>query len=254
MTSRNPITDLQELAMRAMLAELGTISGLAKTKIWEPWHLSLWQHLIPEFVVSYKALIASCQQKDLSASAWMTRSLLELTVWVVYCVGSRDNAKRFYDDKARDAFDLLDHLKLFAALADKPDTTLSDLIDTTREALVDRLPAEGYEDIDETYQKVHHAAKQLGLGPFFKNTNKLLSKFAHPTAMMVFSFPDEDSRAQASKFSLVLGTVLCVSSMAEFDRYANTVGGTTSKSDADKWMSELGLKASLLRGDHRNTE
>src|ERR1039458_2967123 len=97
MTSRNPITDLQELAMRAMLAELDTISELAKAKIWEPWHLSLWQHLIPEFVVSYKALIASCQQKDLSASAWMTRNLLELTVWVAYCVGSRDNAKRFYE-------------------------------------------------------------------------------------------------------------------------------------------------------------
>jgi len=35
-----------------------------------------------------------------------------------------------------------------------------------------------------------------GLGPFFASMNKLLSKFAHPTAMTVFSFPDESSRAQ----------------------------------------------------------
>src|ERR1035441_8256591 len=146
----------------------------------------------------------------------MTRNLLELTVWVTYCVGSRDNAKRFYDDKARDVFDLLNHMKLFVGLAENPDITVANLIETTRDGLFHRLPAEGYEDIEESYQPVHHAAQEIGLGPCFKNMNKMLSKFAHPTAMMVFSFPDEDSRAQASVSFLALGTVLCVASMAEF--------------------------------------
>jgi hypothetical protein len=51
----------------------------------------------------------------------------------------------------------------------------------------------------------------------------MLSKFAHPTAMMIFSFPDEPKRGQACGFFLGLGSVLCMASMMTFEDYAKEV-------------------------------
>ena len=208
------------------------VSELEKSKVLEPWHLDLWQNLISEFGLWYKALVASCEEKNISAAAWLTRSVLELTVWVTYCVRSRDDAKRFYDDKARDVFDVLDHLKVLAKLGDKPDFSLTDLIDEARKRIADRVTTDGYEQIDETYQRVHNAAQQVGLGPLFGSMNKLFSKFAHPTAMMVFSYPDEAHRAQASVVFLTLGIGFCTASMAEFEQYAKAICPTTTSPDS----------------------
>lgn len=93
----------------------------------------------------------------------------------------------------------------------------------TRKRIANSAQSEGYEGIDESYQRVHEAATQIGLAAFFRSTNKLLSKFAHPTARMVFSLPNESSRTQFCEFFIVLGSVLCISSMAEFERFAKAL-------------------------------
>lgn len=102
-------------------------------------------------------------------------------------------------------------------------------IEKTWKRIADQAEAVGYENIHETYQRVEHAAQQMGLGPFFRSTNKLLSKFTHPTAILVFSFPDEAARAEVCVLFLTLGSILCLTSMAEFERYAKMAGATTGR-------------------------
>jgi hypothetical protein len=228
MTNPNdPIENLKIHGLVAIKSGLDAVSELAKANILEPWHLDLWQHLISEFGLVYKPLLASYDEKNIRASAWLARNLLELNIWLTYCVKSRDDAKRFYDDKARDMFDFLNHMEVLMKLPDRADLSMADLIDGTRKRILDWAETDGCEDIDETYQRVHTAAQELGLGAFFRSMNKMLSKFAHPTAMMVFSYPDEASRAQGCAFFLAVGMILCAVSMDEFDRYARAISART---------------------------
>jgi hypothetical protein len=131
--------------------------------------MDLWENLLSEIGASYMALIALHNDKNVSAAAWMTRNLLELTVWAASCVQSRDAAKRFYDDKARDVFDFLDAVEGLAKLGEKTDISISDLVQTTRKRIANSAQSEGYEGLDESYQRVHEAAKQVGLAAFFRS-------------------------------------------------------------------------------------
>lgn len=215
----DPVEQLQAHGLIAIKQSLDLLSEVEKPDILESWHVDLWQHLVSEFFLSHQALVVAYAAKDVSSCAWRTRNLLELTVWVAYCIQSSENAKRFYDDKARDVFEMLDSVKGLAALGDTPDLNLSTLIDETRTRVEEKAKALGYEDIDEAYQRVNNAAQEVGFGPFFGGINKMLSKFAHPTAMMVFSLLDEGDRNRACVIFLVLGMILCMMAMQEFEAY-----------------------------------
>jgi hypothetical protein len=109
--------------------------------------------------------------------AWLTRNLLELGVWLEYCAGSADRAKEFVLDAARDAHDAVNI----------PDGVLGTeySLKEAREELLQRTREDGFETLDEKYKSVYAAATELGKGEAFKYSNKLLSKFAHPTALHV---------------------------------------------------------------------
>lgn len=223
MSKKGEVSSLQIEAVFAIKHGLELVRKLETSGILEPWQLDLWQNLIPEFFLCYKAAAAACEEKNVCAAAWATRNLLELTVWLNYCVRSRDCAKRFYDDKARDIVNFLDAIDGLVKLINNPDLATFDLLEGTRQRIAMKAELDGYEDIHGTYQPVHEAAQEVGLGLFFRSTNKLLSKFAHPTAMIVFSLQDEPGRSQTCAFFSVLGTILCISSMAEFEKYTNMI-------------------------------
>jgi hypothetical protein len=113
------------------------VTELGKSGTLEPWYLDLWQNLISEFLPSYMTLQRFVSEKNMSASAWMARNLLELMVWVIYCVKSRDGAKRFYDDKVRDVFDFLDQTELLVKMSKKPEVVAETLISETRDRVAD---------------------------------------------------------------------------------------------------------------------
>jgi hypothetical protein len=104
----DPNAPLRAAAIFAIQRNLGLVSEIAKSAGFEAWRLDLWQHLISEVFFAYGALEAAFTERNPAASAWTARNLLELTVWVAYCVRSRDDAKRFYDDEARDVLEFLD--------------------------------------------------------------------------------------------------------------------------------------------------
>lgn len=80
-------------------------------------------------------------------------------------------------DAARDALDALD----------VPDGVFS--VDFSfqgaRRELIDRAKAEGFETLDESYTRISTVAQKLGVGEAYTHFNRLLSKFAHPTALVV---------------------------------------------------------------------
>jgi hypothetical protein len=124
------------------------------------------------------------KERPLSAVAWIARNLLELVVWVKYCSASDENANTFADDCARDAVQAIDLPDGFSN-----DETFSHR--DARASIIKKAKEAGFETVDEGYTRVANAAKAVGLDEMFKHSNKLYSKFAHPTALMVMTPMEE---------------------------------------------------------------
>jgi hypothetical protein len=58
----------------------------------------------------------------------------------------------------------------------------------------------GFETLDESYARVSKIAKDVGKGEVFKYLNKLLSKFAHPTALSIIYNGGETENRLRQKF------------------------------------------------------
>jgi hypothetical protein len=129
-------------------------------------------------------------QRSLGTVAWLARNLLELAIWSEHCAASKENAKEFWLDSARDAFDALD-------IPDGP--LLHSSLEPTRRLLLDNAAADGF-DIEQEYARVSSVAKKLGRGEAFKHVNKTLSKYAHPTALAIFSPGGNAQEALRTKF------------------------------------------------------
>ena len=120
---------------------------------------------------------------SINAVAWHSRNLLELAMWSEHCAKNEENARQFVLDAARDACDALnipDEIVFAASVKD------------TRQELIDKAQSDGF-DIEEKYTAVSKVAKQLGHSDIFRTLNKLLSKFAHPTAMLILYNPTDSS-------------------------------------------------------------
>jgi hypothetical protein len=121
------------------------------------------------------------QDEALPAAAWNARNLLELWIWTEYCAASRANAQRFHDDALRDAAGLTNALSKMCELhgledhGAEPRRTLEEM--TFKE--------HGVQSIGTNYERVSAAAKKVGLDAKYAAYNSDLSKFAHPTALLV---------------------------------------------------------------------
>ena len=180
-------------ANRSMLekripAELNKIKlafvDIDRRKGWESWRLTLAVDLVESIERNCAQLLETMDTDRLPATAWITRNLLELLVWVKYCGVSRENAWRFHEDALRDLKGLMDALvKSLRALG------LADEVSEAAAVRVKQIASEklGLEDIDAGFLAVSQAAKAPGveMGDRFGPIHRQLSKFAHPTAGLV---------------------------------------------------------------------
>jgi hypothetical protein len=163
------------------------------------------------------------RKRRMSTVAWLTRNLLELSVWIRFCNLSNEKAKTFHADAVRDLFGLYQAVELlsgfegdtkkrfFANLAHdaldpleaaqeiaKMEFILNNaLVEQTEPSLArQQFPllaqAIGVTELADNFTKVHSAAGELGCADFFNKQNKVLSKFAHPTALFVLSTGYDD--------------------------------------------------------------
>ncbi len=118
-------------------------------------------------------LVRAKRRGPLDHVAWVTRNILELRIWVEYCSQSQDHAEEFFQDAIRD---LNDVQRSVGGLDPEDVATLQKadkFIGNAKKA--------------HQFKNVRDAAKEVDLLPFFEQNNKVLSKFAHPTAMFVLT-------------------------------------------------------------------
>lgn len=126
-------------------------------------------------------LIETYRAARIDSVAQAMRNLLELCIWTEFCGMSEVNAKRFYDDVARDMRDLMEAVQsIYTIINKEPERRLAGMMDD----LKTNAPKFDIDDIDSQYTLVNNAAgvvgKQLPHAKFYKAA----SKFAHPTALL----------------------------------------------------------------------
>lgn len=176
-------------AMNIALKRLAANPGLDNA-----WHVQVLGALCSNIFSEYLLLKSDYERKqrdDASLLAWRARNLLELSVWCVYFSKGRENARRLYEDAGRDALELYNAIDTWGkATAQNPDWFESSA--SAKKDLSERAASDGIETLDGAYKQVHAAAKECEMESHFRFSFKLLSKFAHPTAMQILAPPNEN--------------------------------------------------------------
>jgi hypothetical protein len=173
-----------------------TIKRLAKSygSREDAWYLHTLSGLAFLILAEYNLLKeANDDQRRYTVSrlAWHARNLLELSVWAIYSMGGIPNVRRLYEDAGRDVTDM------YSAFQKWGQTTAQDAdfisrFASAKQDLAQRAAVEGVEELDEAYTQVSTVAKELGMGDHFRVAFKLLSKWAHPTAMQMLGVVDDN--------------------------------------------------------------
>jgi hypothetical protein len=111
-------------------------------------------------------------------------------VWSTYCSKSRENARRLYEDAGRDVHDVYSVFEKWGS-ATAQGADWAQIFARAKEDLSQRAASEGVESLEGPFKKVSEAANDCGMGAHFSTVFKMLSKFAHPTAMQILSPPDD---------------------------------------------------------------
>jgi len=114
--------------------------------------------------------------------ALLSRNILELRIWTEFCIKSEEDASTFHLDAIRDFDDMIKRVPS-TDLTDYPEAAglFKQFADARAELEQILDPGE----LDESYQKVRKAAEDIGQLAVFDPVFKVLSKFAHPTAMLI---------------------------------------------------------------------
>ena len=147
-------------------------------------------HSFSEYLGLKRAYERNDKGDDASLLAWRARNLQELSVWSIYCVKNRDNARRFYEDAGRDVLGVFNSFTKWGAQTGE-NAAWIDSLEKAKHGLKTRAGAEGIASLEGHYTLVSNAAKECGLGDMFPVSYKLLSKLAHPTAMRILASPDD---------------------------------------------------------------
>ena len=158
--------DKLQSAIPNRLQEIYDIIASRRHKV-EPWFADLVTKMLLSVNRVCADLLKTMEQETVSGAAWNARDVLELWVWLKYCVASRDNARRFHEDSLRDMQGLTDALSKLSALRGIPNefeaSSRRKIANIAREKL-------GLDSLDCGYERVADAAKSVGLYDWFAGT------------------------------------------------------------------------------------
>jgi hypothetical protein len=171
----------------------------SKSRKIEDWREEQLRNFLNSLIRNVRELESAIADKQLPRIAWASRNLLELAVWAQYCNSSSERAERFCVDIARDFLGLSKALKgcYLGQYLDFRD------LDQFAVELKNLAKQELGTEIDEDYERVSKAAKDVGCARF-PVVNKLCSKFAHPTAWLV-NVQDDTKQETLCTFLIVEG-------------------------------------------------
>lgn len=123
--------------------------------------------------------------------AWRARNLLEISIWSLYCAQNKENARIFYEDAGRDVVGIFNALTTWGKATSQDNNWLHP-IEKAKQDISARAESEGIESLEGSYKQVRNAASECKMGQHFNVSYKFLSKFAHPTAMVIIAPPDSE--------------------------------------------------------------
>jgi hypothetical protein len=156
---------------------------------------SLWQEAQILGFIRYVGLYVSDLNKSYSSNrvdslAQGLRNLTELDVWVEFCGVSVENAKRFFDDMARDIREVIEtHNKVHLHKYKTP----YERFDGLRKILTESSATLEVTNLDGKFTQVSQAAKEIGRDLRYASMYKIASKYAHPTSLLLSGTGEEQT-------------------------------------------------------------
>lgn len=170
----------------------------------EMWYGELFANLCFRVFHEYSALkeayAAPPPKEDLALLSWRARNLLELSVWATFCATDQNKARQFFKDLGRDASDLLKVLQTWGEATNQSPDWFQQGADA-RDGIANAALVRGVASIDGQFTKVAAAAGEIGIAHHFTLMNKNLSKFAHPTAMLILGNSETRKMQKDSVFA-----------------------------------------------------
>jgi hypothetical protein len=169
--------------------------------------------LARETMTNYELGVQAHQAGQIQQLAWATRNLLELVTWSEYCAKSIDNAKRFHEDALRDllgALQVMDNMAVLTPQSSSQDlATFKIMIEEFKRQISDIAVRNGITTLDSNYKWVSKVARELGdeQSIAYKNVNVLLSKFVHPTSLVISEVLDPQWTGVMMNIFLELATI-----------------------------------------------
>jgi len=154
---------------------------------------SSWQEIQILGFIRYVGLYASDLNKSYSSNrvdslAQALRNLTELDVWVEFCGVSVENAKRFFDDMARDIREVIEtHNKVHLHKHKTPYEGFDDL----KNILTESSATLQITNLEGRFTQVSQAAKEIGRDLRYASMYKIASKYAHPTSLLLHGAREE---------------------------------------------------------------
>ena len=191
-------------------AVISMIKPLRKRGKLEEWRDRQLVGFLNTLIQTAAELAHAYTRKRLSNVAWLTRNLLELSIWVDFCNLSPEHARRFHEDLVRDSFGFARAFQQSGKLERQDARNFVNDIGTQiygqtyrepdelgeqaapedpkwTDELIEAAKSLGMEELSDRAVRPLDAAKELGRDDFFLAMNKVLSKFAHATTMIVYS-------------------------------------------------------------------
>jgi hypothetical protein len=192
------------------------------------WYEDLLNNLVGEVGFHLVRMTQAHKERQLTVLAYNARGLLELYVWTKYCVKSEQNARRFREDMFRDLRGIHEALKNLSTIFPKrPDASIPPAKLKHLDALIKQKASElGMSAADANYKRVVTAAEELGIKALFVNSNALLSKVAHPTALTVLTFPQAQGLDAMCEGAAKMGLYFAGSSIACISQFIRGLGVT----------------------------
>jgi|GEM_PF-1383279 len=169
-----PLSDADKIAQK-LLALGNSLKPLDDANFY---FFEIVRELVDAAIKSFHELRRGHVTGSLNLTAWASRNLLELTVFIRYVLKSGVNARRFGDDR------LIDGCELIIALRDlerhyAPSVPTQGLNDTLKRMEDQRVA----ENVTATkHLDTSALAKEVGMEQEFRSMNRVSSKLVHPTA------------------------------------------------------------------------
>lgn len=170
--------------------------------------------LLSKVFAEYLSLKRAFDDKgEPSLLAWRARNLLELSIWSHYCSKTEEHAHRLYEDAGRDEIGIYKEFSKWGTATSK-DQGFLDIFSEASKNLEQRAMKEGIFLLQGKFKEVADAAKELGLGHHYNLSNRMLSKFAHPTALSILSVANQKTEQEQRELFFAFGCLFFVGAFA----------------------------------------